>query len=71
MADKCIGNLTLNTKQIDEAVKHVNDKLKELGVGIKVDLSNKVSSEVKKQLNSVLKEIEQYDNIKIELSVLK
>lgn len=61
MADKCIGRLTLDTKQIDEAVKNVNDKLKELGVGIKVDLSNKVSSEVKKQLDSVLKEIEKYE----------
>ena len=61
MADKCIGRLTLDTKKIDEAVKHVNEKLAELGAGVKVDLSKKVSSEVKKQLDGVLKEIQSYE----------
>lgn len=62
MADKCIGTLTLNTKKIDEAVKHVNEKLSELGAGIKVDISKQVASEVKKQLDGVLKEIQSYES---------
>ena len=61
MADKCIGRLTLDTKKIDEAVKHVNEKLAELGAGVKVDISKQVASEVKKQLDSVLKEIQSYE----------
>lgn len=61
MADKCIGRLTLDTKKVDEAVKHVNEKLAELGAGVKVNISKQVASEVKKQLDSVLKEIQSYE----------
>lgn len=59
--EKCIGRLTLDTSKVDKAIKHVNDKLKEIGVGIKVDLSDKVSAEVKKQLDGILKDIEKYE----------
>ena len=59
--EKCIGRLTLDTSKVDKAIKHVNDKLKEIGVGIKVDLSEKVSAEVKKQLDGILKDIEKYE----------
>ena len=62
MADQVIGKLTLDVSNIDKSVKHVNEELAKLGAGVKVDLSNKVSAEVKKQLDSVLKEIKSYES---------
>ena len=46
MADKCIGNLTLNTKGVEEAVKKVNDLLGDLGVGKKINISSRVTAAV-------------------------
>lgn len=60
--EKVIGKLKLDTSQVDSAVKHVNEELAKLGVGVKVDLTKKVSAEVKKQLDSVLKEIQSYES---------
>ena len=55
MADKnkCIGKLTLDISDIDAKVKDLNNKLSQIGVGKKIDLSRQVASEVKKQLKAV------------------
>ena len=58
MADKCIGKLTLDITDISKKLDEVNKALAKLGVDAKIDLSSKVSAEVKKQLDSVQKEIE-------------
>ena len=56
--DKCIGKLYLDTSQIKQDVKEVQDLLKSIGAGVKVDLSKNVAKEVKAQLEEVRKEIE-------------
>ena len=53
MADKCIGRLTLNTKGVDDAIKHINEELKKLGVGEKVNISSKVTAAVKESLKDI------------------
>ena len=53
MADKCIGNLTLNTKGVEEAVKRVNEMLGDLGVGKKVNISSRVTAAVRESLKDI------------------
>ena len=53
MADKCIGNLTLNTKGVEDAVKKVNELLADLGVGKKVNISSKVTAAVRESMKDV------------------
>ena len=57
--DKSIGSLTLDISDVEAKAKKVNELLKSMGVGAKVDLSDKVSREVKKQLDDVIKVIEE------------
>ena len=55
MADKCIGNLTLNTKGVEDSVKKVNELLESLGVGKKINISSRVTAAVKESLKDVEK----------------
>ena len=57
-ADKCIGKLTLDISNVESQIKKVQELLKSVGAGVKVDLSKNIAAEVKKQLDAVQKEIE-------------
>lgn len=57
-SEKYIGKLMLDITDIQAKAEEVNKILGKLGVGAKVDLSDKVSKEVKKQLDEVVKTIE-------------
>lgn len=59
--DKIIGRLKLDITDIKSSVKTVNELLASIGVGAKVDFSKDVAKEVKKQLESVLKEVKGYE----------
>lgn len=55
MAEKCIGTLTLNTDKLKTQIEDINKYLSQIGVG--VNLSNRITNEIKKQLKAVEDEI--------------
>lgn len=58
-ADKCIGRLTLDIKDVEQKVAKVNEELRKLGAGVKVDMGKMWKDAIKRQLDEMVKQAQE------------